>query len=256
MQFTPYRHKELIMELKNRTILITGGSSGIGLAFASKLASAGNTIIICGRDTGKLDAARNVHPAIAAYRCDISRDDEQSELVSTIAQDYPQLDVVINNAGVQYNYNFQDPVSHVEYIEEEINTNFTAHVKLTDRLLPQLLDREDAAIINITSALALIPKQSAPVYCASKAAMSSYTRALRYQLEGTQIKVFEIIPALVDTAMTQGRGKGKISADELVDESLMAFSKNRCEIKIEKAGLLFALYRLLPGLAERLIRYS
>ena len=117
-----------------------------------------------------------------------------------------------------------------------------------------LMDQPSAAIVNITSALAVVPKQSAPIYCATKAALHSFTKALRYQLDGTPVNVFEIIPALVDTAMTKGRGKGKISADALAKEALRGIESDKYEIQIEKTKLLLALNRILPSVAERIIR--
>ena len=116
------------------------------------------------------------------------------------------------------------------------------------------MQRSSAAIVNITSALALVPKQSAPIYCATKAAMHNFTKALRYQLESTPIKVFEIIPALVDTEMTRGRGKGKITPEAMVDEALRGIESNKYEIRVAKTKILFALHRFLPSVAERIIR--
>lgn len=106
-------------------------------------------------------------------------------------------------------------MNHTDFIEEEVNINLLAQLKLTDRLLPILMSHPGAAIVNITSALALVPKRSAPIYFATKAAMHNFTKALRYQLEDTPVKVFEIIPALVDTEMTKVRGKDKITPETL-----------------------------------------
>lgn len=139
-------------------------------------------------------------------------------------------------------------------IEEEVNINLLAHLKLTDRFLPILMGRPSAAIVNVTSALALLPKQSAPIYCATKAAMHNFTKALRYQFEDTTVKVFEIILALVDTEMTKGRGKGKITPEALAAEALRGLESNQYEIRIEKTKILFALNRFLPSVAERIIR--
>ncbi len=242
------------MKLSDNTVLITGGGSGIGLALAKAFVLHGNTVIVCGRNVKKLAAVHAENPAIITFPCDIANDQDQQRLVEYVAKAYPQLNILINNAGIQHNYAFSDTTNHAALIDEEVNINFLAQVKLSDRFLPALLRRPHAAIINITSALALVPKQSAPIYGATKAAMHNFTKALRYQLENTSVKVFEIIPALVDTAMTTGRGKGKISPAALAAEALRGIEADRYEIRIAKTRLLFILYRLLPSIAERIIR--
>ncbi len=214
----------------------------------------GNEVIVCGRDTKKLETVHTENPAIDTFPCDIASDHDQRRLVEYISQKYTNLNVLINNAGIQHNYDFSDTKNHAGLIEEEVNINFLAHVKLTDRFLPVLIQRPSAAIVNVTSALALVPKQSAPIYCATKAAMHNFTKALRYQLEDTPVRVFEIIPALVDTEMTKGRGKSKITPEALATEALRGIESNKYEIRIEKTKILFALNRFLPSVAARIIR--
>jgi short-subunit dehydrogenase involved in D-alanine esterification of teichoic acids len=242
------------MKLSDNIVLVTGGGSGIGLALAKAFAQRGNTVVVCGRNANKLGAVQRENPAIAAFPCDIASDQDQQRLVEYMAQNHPNLNVLINNAGIQHNYDFSDTKNHIGVIEEEVNINLLAQLKLTDRFLPMLMGRPCAAIVNVTSALALVPKQSAPVYCATKAALHNFTKALRYQLEDTPVKVFEIIPALVDTEMTKGRGQGKITSEALAAETLRGVEANRYEIRIEKTRILFALNRFLPWVAERIIR--
>jgi len=159
-----------------------------------------------------------------------------------------------SNAGVQYNYEFADSAIVPEQITTELDINLLSPLHLTKLLLPQLLNHPTAAIINVSSGLGIVPKQSAPVYCASKAALHSFTKALRWQLEGTSVRVFEIIPPIVDTAMTRGRGRGKITPEALVQEFWHDFSNDRYEMRIGKTKLLFVLQRLMPSLAERIMR--
>lgn len=244
------------MKLSDNTVLITGGGSGIGLALAKAFALRNSTVVVCGRDAAKLATVQKENPTIAALQCDIASDQDQQGLVEHITEKYPKLNILINNAGIQRNYDVADSKSHTGLLEEEVNINFLAQVKLTDRFLPVLLGQPSGAVVNVTSALALVPKQSAPIYCATKAAMHNFTKALRYQLEDTSVKVFEIIPALVDTEMTQGRGKGKISPDALAAEALRGIESNKYEIRIAKTKLLFALNRLVPSVAARIIRYG
>ena len=242
------------MRLSGNTVLVTGGGSGIGLALAKAFAIRGNVVVVCGRNTKKLEAVHTENPAIDTFPCDIASDQDQQRLVEYIAQKYTNLNVLINNAGIQHNYDFSDTKNHTGLIEEEVNINFLAHLKLTDRFLPVLMQRPSAAIVNVTSALAVVPKQSAPIYCATKAAMHNFTKVLRYQLEDTSVKVFEIIPALVDTEMTKGRGKNKITPEALATEALRGIESNKYEILIDKTKILFALNRFLPSVAERIIR--
>ena len=210
--------------------------------------------IVCGRNVKKLEAVQKEHPTLFTFPCDITSEQDQQGLVEHITQKYPKLNILVNNAGIQHNYDFADTKSHIEVIEEEVNINLLAQLKLTDRFLPILMGSPNAAVVNITSALALVPKQSAPVYCATKAAMHNFTKALRYQLERTPIKVFEIIPPLVDTEMTKGRGKGKMTPEALATEALRGIESNKYEIQIGKTKILFALNRLLPSVAKRIIR--
>lgn len=244
------------MQLNNLTILITGGSSGIGLAFAEALLQRNNRVIICGRNPDKLERARQQHPQLDSHCCDITRENDVMALAQHIRQHYGRLDLLINNAGIQRAIDLNDGEAHWASIAEEFTINLVAQVQLTQLFL-QLLNHDDgeSAIVNITSALAVVPKQSAPIYCAAKAGMHNFTRTLRYQLRGTSVRVFEVIPALVDTAMTADRpSKGKISPQRLVRDAIQGITRDRTTIAIERTRLLFFIYRLFPGLAYRILR--
>lgn len=242
------------MRLHGNTVLVTGGASGIGLALAGAWLEQGNEVIVCARDEQKLQALSDRFAGLYAYRCDVGVREDVEALVARLMQTHKTLNVLVNNAGIQHNYSFTEGADHADVIDEEVGINLVAPLHLTDRLLPHLMKQSTAAVINITSALARVPKQSAPVYCATKAGLSGFSKALRYQLEGTPVKVFEIIPALVDTAMTRGRGRGKISPEALVAEAMRSIGRDRYEIRIGKTKLLYALHRLYPALAERIIR--
>ncbi len=244
------------MKLSGNTIMITGGGSGIGLAFAKTLSAKSNTVIICGRNLERLEEAKKEGFVTDYFQCDLSTEEDQKKLVEYIQLNHPNTNMLINNAGIQHNYTFDEKVDHRDVIEEEVNTNFIAQVKLTDKFLPVLLKQRKSSIVNITSALAVVPKQSAPVYCATKAAMRVFTKVLRYQLENSVVNVIEVVPALVDTAMTKGRGKGKISPEELVREALDGIESDKKEIRIGKTKILFLLERIIPSLAGRIIRHG
>ncbi|MGH1394911.1 MAG: SDR family oxidoreductase [Trichormus sp.] len=238
------------MPTQGNTVLITGGSSGIGLALARKFLQARNTVIITGRDAQKLADVKKIFPEIITEVADLKDLNALQKLVNR----YPNVNILINNAGIQYNYEFVNPEINTELIEEELRTNLIAPLQLIKLMLPHLLNKPEAAIINVSSGLGLVPKQSAPVYCGSKAGLHIATKALRWQLETSSIKVFEIIAPLVDTPMTEGRGKGKISPDALVNEFWHNFTRDRYEMRIGKTKLLFFLQRWFPQVAEKILR--
>lgn len=238
------------MNTSNNTVLITGGTSGIGLALAQKFLSEDNRVIVTGRDQEKLSRVQAELPKIIAHKADMSR----LEDVEQLSRQFADVNVLINNAAVQYNYNFSDPTIPADVIIGELQTNLVGPLLLIKLMLPNLLKKQTAAIVNISSGLGIVPKQSAPVYCASKAGLHLFTKSLRWQLEDSCIKVFEVIPPLVDTAMTQGRGKGKISPETLVKEFWNGFQNDTYEIAIGKTKLLVFIHRCLPKLADRIMR--
>lgn len=243
------------MKLSDNTILITGGASGIGLAFA-KLLYDNNRVIVCGRNKERLDELKNQLPDVVTYQCDLSDGDELNRFADKVLANHPDLNILINNAGVQYRFLFTENQSHTGFISEEVMVNLMAPIQLTDRLLPNLIRQNNSAIVNITSALSIAPKKCAAVYCATKSAMRSFTQALRYQLEGSSVAVFEIVPPLVDTDMTRGRGDSKIAPQLLASEALKAIASGKDEILIGKTKILYLLYRLFPFIAYRLLKNS
>ncbi len=242
------------MELRQNTIFITGGNSGIGLAFAEALVSLDNTVIVCGRDQQKLDAVRQQYPQIYTIRCDIADSAELERTVDTIQEAFPQLNVLINNAGIQYRYDFSAGEDVLAKINEEVTVNLTALMRLTHIVLPVLARQPNAAVMNVSSMLGFIPKKSAPVYCATKAAVHTFSKALRYQLADTTIKVFEIVPPLVDTDMTREHAKFKMSSAAFVQGALQGVCRDRYEIQVGWAKTLIALHRFFPALAESMLR--
>jgi NAD(P)-dependent dehydrogenase (short-subunit alcohol dehydrogenase family)/enamine deaminase RidA (YjgF/YER057c/UK114 family) len=171
--------------------------------------------------TPRSSRPRAANPGLIAVEADMTNRSALDRLVAS----YPDVTVLVNNAGVQYSYDLADAATPLALLDAELDTNLVGPLYLTRRLLPQLLRAEQAEIVNMSSLLGLLPKQSAPVYCASKAALHSFTQTLRWQLEGTPVKVFEIIPPLIDTAMTAGRGTGKISPAALADAFWHAYER-------------------------------
>lgn len=238
------------MQTTGHTVLITGGSTGIGFALAKQFVKHRNQVIITGRDAAKLARAQTELPAIQTAHVDMT----DRAALHALATRYPAVNVLINNAAIQHNYEFRDPAAPAELIDSEIETNLIGPLVLSKLMLPQLLAHPAAAIINVSSGLGIVPKQAAPVYCATKAAIHSFSKTLRWQLEASSIKVFEIIPPLVDTAMTAGRGTGKITPDALAEAFWHAFERDVLEVPIGKTRLLLHLNRFAPRLAERIMR--
>ena len=240
------------MRLSKNKILITGATSGIGKALAQKFLELDNVIIAVGRNEKRLEELAASDKRIIPFQCDISKQEELDALSLFIENEHGDLNILINNAGIQYNYNFLDGHQLLYKAEHEINVNFLAPIKLIVLLLPILQANDNAAIVNVSSGLAIVPKAQAPVYCGTKAGIHIFSKALRYQMDA--VKVFEIIPPIVDTKMTEGRGKGKISPQRLVDEFIRAFKKNRYEVNIHKVKLLRIINRISPYLADRIMK--
>jgi uncharacterized oxidoreductase len=195
------------MNTKGNTILITGGGTGIGYALAEAFVEAGNEVVVCGRRMGKLKEAEKQIPGIQTRVCDITDPAACKELIGWMKKKHPAFNILINNAGIQQILDFRDDVPF-STISKEVATNFTAQVHLANLSTKHFLKQNEAAIVNITSGLAFIPIAVMPVYCATKSALHSFSVSLRHQLRNTSVKVFEIIPPMVDTELDHGsRGK-------------------------------------------------
>ncbi|NQX91767.1 MAG: SDR family NAD(P)-dependent oxidoreductase [Flavobacteriales bacterium] len=240
------------MRLSNNKILITGATAGIGEALLKRFLAYDNQIIALGRNAKKLQLLADSDSRVIPFACDISDENDLDRLAIFLDQSHPDINILINNAGIQFNYHFTTEPQLKGKIDKEINVNLLAPLRLIALTLPLLKLNDNAAIVNVSSGLGLVPKQQAPVYCGTTAGLHIFTRALRHQLNRT--KVFEIIPALVDTQMTAGRGKGKISPDQLVDEFIKAFERNQFEVSIGKVKLLKIINRISPALAERIMK--
>lgn len=243
------------MNIAGRTALVTGGSAGIGRELARQLAAKGATVVISGRDRRRLDEVVASHARIvAAYHSDFSSDEDVDGLIAQVAREHPELSLVINNAGIQTEMTLAGGDAPLAEIRKEIAVNFDALVAVTVGLLP-VVAAQGGAIVNVSSGLALAPKAASPVYCATKAAVRSFTRAMRYQCEAgaPDVKMVDVIMALVDTGMTTGRGRGKISAAKAARQIIRGIERGRDEIWVGKTKLLRVLNRLSPRLVERIM---
>lgn len=243
------------MKLQDRTLLITGGTSGIGYALVKKLASENKSIIVIARNPIHLEKVRNEISNVYTYKCSLSDKIDLEKTFSEIINNHPDISVVINNAGIQETPTFLDKDFSFDSIENEISINLASPIKICALMLGPLLNlKAPAAIVNITSGLGLYPKKNSAVYCATKAGLRNFTQSFRYQLEETPIKVFEAIMPLVDTPMTQGRGKGKISPDHAADAIIKGIENDDEEIYVGKAKLIPLVSRISPRLMAAIMK--
>jgi uncharacterized oxidoreductase len=191
------------MDLSNRTVLITGGSSGIGLGLAEAFYSRGSTVIVCARDEKGLVAVAARLPGVVTLPCDVADEQQRRDLAAEVLRSFPGLDVLVNNAGVQKYVDLKQGYAELKSGGDEIAVNFVAVVELTALFIEHLLSRPAAAVVNISSGLAFMPMPSTPIYNATKAAVHTYSLVLRQQLKGTSVQVVEIVPPLVDTNLNR-----------------------------------------------------
>ncbi len=241
------------MKLHQKTIVITGGTSGIGYEIVRQLHES-NTLIVIARNAEKLSHLKKTFPAIQTCPADLSKRTDIEAAANNILKQHKAIDVLINNAAVQYTPTFLSDDFSYESIAQEITLNFTAVCSLCYLLLPALRHEKPAAIVNVSSGLALMPKTTSAVYCATKGAINIFSQSLRYQLEDTNINVLQAILPLVDTPMTEGRGAGKITAEKAAKQIIHGIKHNIEDHDIGKVKLLRLLMRLAPNVARNIMK--
>lgn len=191
------------MKLTGNTILITGGGSGIGLAFAERFLKSGNQVIVCGRREEVLEQAKEKFPGLITRVSDLNHESERVALFEWVTAHYPEVNVLINNAGIQQRFNVlkDDAKTDWGYFNNEITTNIEAPIHFSMLFAPWFAAQKASAIINVTSGLAFTPFAIAPIYSASKAALHSFTMSLRHQLSETSVEVIEVAPPAVNTQL-------------------------------------------------------
>jgi uncharacterized oxidoreductase len=229
------------MNITGNTILITGGTSGIGLAFAEEFVKEGNKVIITGRRVDRLNEIKSRLPEIITKVSDVADASQRTELAAWVGENYPETNILVNNAGVQFITDFNQTIDFGK-VHTEIETNLIAPVHLASLFIPYLKDKQNAAIINVTSGLAFVPIALMAIYCASKAAMYSLTISLRYQLRETGINVFEIVPPPVDTELGHDRREDKtqthggIPVAEFIEGAMAALKSDEYEAAVGHAA--------------------
>ncbi|MCB0665189.1 MAG: SDR family NAD(P)-dependent oxidoreductase [Saprospiraceae bacterium] len=239
------------MKISNKTILITGGTSGIGYILGKELLVKKNTVILLGRNGDRLKALEK--EGFETIACDLGRQDDVEEAVLEIENQFPGLEILFNNAGVQYNYLITDTVIPLTKIRDEIEINLTGQIILTQLLIPVLARNSDSMIVNTTSGLGAFPKSDGLVYSASKAGMRSFTTGLKYALKDTNISVAEFIPPVTDTNMTAGRSENKMSPEKLVQTILPQLERGKSIVTTSQIRIFLWISFLFPGLANKIL---
>lgn len=239
------------MKTNGNTILITGGSSGIGFEFAKQFLALGNTVIVTGRDEKKLSAMKAALPAVHTIKSDVSAPGEIEVLLKKVTAEFPKLNVLINNAGIMRTINFHD-AADLDGLTQEIDINLKGPIRLAMAFLPHLKKHGEAAIVNITSGLAFVPLPTSPIYCATKAGLHSFTLSLRVQLKNTRVKVFEVAPPATETELLSGmsaadrKGVQIMKVDDMVAASIKGLETDRFEIRPGQANSLKFMSRVAP----------
>ena len=241
------------MKLTGRTILITGGSAGIGLAFALKFLELGNQVIVTGRRQSLLDEVKANHPKLHTIQSDVADPAQIAALTARVKLDFPKLDVLMNNAGIMLSKNLKVPATDLAGLTEEIDVNIGGVIRMTSAFI-DLLTANKGTVINVSSALAFVPVPAVPIYSATKAAIHSYTQSLRFQLEETGVEVIEVMPPGVKTEMTTELaevGISLITTDELVKQSFASLKSGAIEIRPGQSKQLALMRRLAPDFINR-----
>jgi uncharacterized oxidoreductase len=191
------------MKLSNRTVLVTGGTIGIGLGIAEAFYRSKSKVIVCGRNRQKLSAVEKKFPDIIALPCDARDAWQRKNLAVEVLRRFPELDILVNNAGIQRYIDLKKGYDELKSGEDEIAINLVATVELTALFIDHLMKRPSAAVINVGSGLGLMPRLNTPIYSATKAAVHTYSLVLRQQLNDTSVKVIEIVPPMVDTDLNK-----------------------------------------------------
>jgi uncharacterized oxidoreductase len=240
------------MELNNNTILITGGTSGLGYEFANRLIDLGNTVIITGRDRAKLDLTKSKLPGVHIFQSDVSDPEAIKSLYQKVIDEFPKLNVLINNAGEMRKIDLQDASTTIDDIAGEIDINLSGPIRMVQQFLPHLNAQSNAAIVNVTSGIALVPFPLSPVYGATKSGLRSYTKSLRVQLKNTDIKVFELVAPGAKTPLNDKfaedvDSKMLMETDKLIDVAIEGIQHDKFEIYPGIAKILKIMSRLAPS---------
>lgn len=243
------------MKLQNNTILITGGTGGFGFEFASKLIALGNTVIITGRNMQKLQEVKKQLPAVHIIQSDVSKAEDITSLYEKVTSQFPQLNILINNAGEMRKISLHHQHERTD-ITREIEINLMGPIRMVQQFLPHLKKQPRAVILNVSSGIALMPFPISPIYSASKAGLRSYTQALRVQLKKTDIKVIELLAPGSTTALNDKfvnedgfNPKALMAPDKIVAAAIKGMQQDKEEVYPGLAKIMRIISRVAPKLA-------
>ena len=232
------------MKLEGRTILITGGTSGIGFEMAKQLIARRNTVLITGRDQQKLEEAKSTLPGVHTFQSDASKPDDIQALRQRVSTEFPACDTLINNAGIMRNLNVSEPRSLTD-VTRELDINLNGPVQMVQEFLPHLKSRPNGMIVNLSSGLAFVPFPLSPIYSAAKAGIHAFTRCLRVQLKGSNVTVVELAPPGVETKLFRGefememKGQKGMAVDVLVTKAIAGIEAGKTEIRPGLSNVLY-----------------
>ena len=241
------------MKLEGRTILITGGTSGIGFEMAKQLIALRNTVLITGRDRQKLDDAKGALPGVHAFLSDASKPEDIQSLRQQVTTEFPACDTLINNAGIMRNLDMNQPRPLTD-VTRELDINLSGPVQMIQEFLPHLKSRTNALIVNVSSGLAFVPFPLSPIYSAAKAGIHAFTRCLRVQLKGTNVTVIELAPPGVETKLfrdefqAEMKGQKTMPVDVLVKKAIAGIEADKTEIRPGLSNVLYVMSRAAPSL--------
>ena len=239
------------MRLAGKKALITGGTDGIGLALARELKARGVAVMVCGRNPERLAAARA--EGFEAVAADLASEAGRDAVVTAVHA-WP-IDILVNNAGMGTPFTIAEPID-LAAVDQCIALNLNAPIHLITRLIGLLRERPEALIVNVTSGLAIAPNAKAPVYCATKAGLRSFTQALRAQLAGSSVRVMEALPPVVETAMTRDNPHGKMAPEECARQIVDAMAAGKAEANVGMVRVLSAVHNIAAPIARRvMLRY-
>ncbi len=244
------------MRCSGNTIVITGGASGIGLAIARAFLAGENQVIAIGRSADKLNAAKAEAPGLQTLACDITDEASIRRAMERITADYPRFNILVNAAGVSRACRFAEDEGAIELARAEIGTNLLGTVMTTKLALSHLLNQKEAALVTISSGIALAPHLGEPTHSATKAALHAFCRCLRAQLKGTSVRVFEVMPPLTDTALTKTVKGKKLRPEDVANAVVAGIERDHYEIRVGIVKALAFLARLSPALAARIVTDS
>lgn len=238
------------MQLQGKTALVTGGTDGIGGHLIRQLRGKGVTVITQGRNPERCAATRA--EGFEVIEADLGSKAGVDAVLSAVSG--RQIDILINNAGAGVDHDFRDPgLPDLAAADATIFLNLNAPIHLITALMPVLKSRPEAMIVNVTSGLAIAPRAGGPVYCATKAALRSYSQALRAQLKDTSVHVLEALPPVVETKLTAGRGSRKMAPDECARQIVSGMESNADEANVGMVKVLQLVHSISPALARSIM---